>query len=268
MKDGFEIIDAHCHIYPDKIAQAASDHTGEFYSMPMEYNGTVKALLEEGEAGGVDRYIVQSVAVTAKQVPSINTYISNEVKNSGGKFAVGLGTLHPESADMKADMEQIISLGLRGVKIHPDMQNFAIDDPRHLDIYSFCEENSLPMLIHMGDRRSDFSHPRRLKNVMEMFPRLTVIAAHLGGYTFWDEASHILAGIPNLYTDCSSSFFALDDGEIVRIIRRYGAENVLFGTDYPMWDAGKEADRLLSLELDDSEKRAIFAGNAKRLFSL
>ena len=94
MKDGFEIIDAHCHIYPDKIAQAASDHTGEFYSMPMEYNGTVKALLEEGEAGGVDRYIVQSVAVTAKQVPSINTYIANEVKSSGGKFAVGLGTLH------------------------------------------------------------------------------------------------------------------------------------------------------------------------------
>ena len=110
MKDGFEIIDAHCHIYPDKIAQAASDHTGEFYSMPMEYNGTVKALLEEGEAGGVDRYIVQSVAVTAKQVPSINTYIANEVKSSGGKFAVGLGTLHPESADMKADMEQICRL--------------------------------------------------------------------------------------------------------------------------------------------------------------
>lgn len=266
MRNGFEIIDAHCHIYPEKIALAAATHTGEFYSIPMAYNGTVEELLAEGAAGGIDRYIVQSVAVTVKQVSSINKYIAGEVAKSDGKF-VGLGTLHPESPDMEADVEEIISLGLYGVKLHPDMQEFAIDDPRHLKMYELCE-GRLPMLIHMGDPRMDYSHPKRLRRVMEMFPNLTVIGAHLGGYTLWEEASQILSDLPNLYTDCSSSFFGLDDEAIVRIIRRYGADRVLFGTDYPMWDADKEITRLMSLPFTEDELRAMFAGNVKKLFGI
>ena len=81
----------------------------------------------------------------------------------------------------------------------------------------------------------------------------------------WEEASHILAGMPNLYTDCSSSFFALDDRTAVEIIRRYGADRVLFGTDYPMWRAEDEIRHLLSLGLTEDECSAIFAGNVKRL---
>ena len=157
MKNGFEIIDAHCHIYPAKIAAAASAHTGEFYSIPMAFDGTVESLLEEGDGAGIDRYLVQSVAVTAKQVRSINRYIAGEVEKSGGKF-IGFGTLHPDSEDLEGDLEELISLGLRGVKLHPDMQNFKIDDYRYLKMYELCE-GRLPMLIHMGDARSDFSHP-------------------------------------------------------------------------------------------------------------
>ena len=82
------------------------------------------------------------------------------------------------------------------------------------------------------------------------------------------EASHILAGMPNLYTDCSSSFFALDDRTAVEIIRRYGADRVLFGTDYPMWRAEDEIGHLLSLGLTEDECSAIFAGNVKRLLEI
>ena len=266
MKNGFEIIDAHCHIYPAKIAAAASAHTGEFYSIPMAFDGTVESLLEEGDGAGIDRYLVQSVAVTAKQVRSINRYIAGEVEKSGGKF-IGFGTLHPESEDLEGDLEELISLGLRGVKLHPDMQNFKIDDYRYLKMYELCE-GRLPMLIHMGDARSDFSHPKRLRAVMEIYDGLTVIAAHFGGYTMWEEASHILAGMPNLYTDCSSSFFALDDRTAVEIIRRYGADRVLFGTDYPMWRAEDEIGHLLSLGLTEDECSAIFAGNVRRLLEI
>lgn len=266
MKNGFEIIDAHCHIYPAKIAAAASAHTGEFYSIPMAFDGTVESLLEEGDGAGIDRYLVQSVAVTAKQVRSINRYIAGEVEKSGGKF-IGFGTLHPDSEDLEGDLDELISLGLRGVKLHPDMQNFKIDDYRYLKMYELCE-GRLPMLIHMGDARSDFSHPKRLRAVMEIYDGLTVIAAHFGGYTMWEEASHILAGMPNLYTDCSSSFFALDDRTAVEIIRRYGADRVLFGTDYPMWRAEDEIGRFLSLGLTEDECSAIFAGNVKRLLEI
>ena len=106
--------------------------------------------------------------------------------------------------------------------------------------------------MHMGDNRYDFSSPERLTNLIRQVPDLIVIAAHFGGYTMWEEASHILAGMPNLYTDCSSSFFALDDRTAVEIIRRYGADRVLFGTDYPMWRAEDEIGHLLSLGLTAS----------------
>ena len=46
-------------------------------------------------------------------------------------------------------MDEIISLGLKGVKLHPDMQQFKIDDYRMLKIYELCE-GKLPILIHTG----------------------------------------------------------------------------------------------------------------------
>lgn len=131
MKNGFEIIDAHCHIYPAKIAAAASAHTGEFYSIPMAFDGTVESLLEEGDGAGIDRYLVQSVAVTAKAGALDKPVHCGRGRKVGGKF-IGFGTLHPDSEDLEGDLEELISLGLRGVKLHPDMQNFKIDDYRYL----------------------------------------------------------------------------------------------------------------------------------------
>ena len=134
----YKIIDAHCHIYPDKIAQKASDSTGNFYKIPSLLDGKTSTLLEHGKIAGFDHYIVQSVATTPKQVSSINNFIANSVKESNGKFT-GLGTLHPDSENICADVEEIIALGLKGVKLHPDIQQFKIDDYRMLKIYELCE---------------------------------------------------------------------------------------------------------------------------------
>ena len=130
----YKIIDAHCHIYPDKIAQKASDSTGNFYDLPASMDGKISTLLERGEKAGIDHFIVQSVATTPKQVSSINNFIAASVAESGGKFT-GLGTLHPDSADMAADVNEIIALGLKGVKLHPDIQKVKLDDCRMLKMY-------------------------------------------------------------------------------------------------------------------------------------
>ena len=62
------IIDIHTHIYPDKIAQKASNATADFYELPPSMDGTIQTLLEHGGAAGIDHFIVQSVATTPKQV--------------------------------------------------------------------------------------------------------------------------------------------------------------------------------------------------------
>lgn len=263
----FFVIDSHCHIYPEKIASKAVEHTDNFYGVKSNEKGTVSELLKCNDDCGIDISIVQSVATTPKQVASINRFISEEVKKSNGRL-VGLGTLHPNSDNIGEDIEYIKQLGLKGVKLHPDIQGFKIDDYRCLKIYELCENENLPILMHTGDNRYDNSNPNRLLPILEIYTELTVIGAHFGGYSIWDEASKLLSGHKNLFVDCSSSFFKLSDQEILTIIRRYGVDRVLFGTDFPMWSPKKELERFLSLDLNNKEKEQILSLNAKKVFGI
>ncbi len=267
MINGIYAIDAHCHIYPEKIAAKAVAGTDNFYNENSVGSGTVEDLISRGEAAGIDHFIVQSVATTPAQVKSINEFIAREVALRPQKLT-GLGTLHPESSDMAGDVAHLLELGLKGVKLHPDIQAFKIDDYRCLKIYELCEKNNLPVLMHTGDNRYDYSNPNRLLPILEIYKNLTVIGAHLGGWSIWEEACKHYSGIENFYVDCSSSFNYLEKEKAKEVIRCYGAERVLFGTDYPMWDHSSEIEYFLSLGLDENEIRCILNMNAKKLFNL
>ncbi len=263
----YYVIDSHCHIYPEKIALKAVAGTDNFYGGKSFCKGTTSDLLVEGVNAGIDHFIVQSVATTPKQVKSINDFIADEVAKSNGKMT-GLGTLHPDSDNIKGDVEYLVSLGLKGVKLHPDIQRFKIDDYRCLKIYELCEEKGLPVLMHTGDYRYDFSNPNRLLPVLKIYTNLTIIGAHLGGWSVWDKASEQLSGIVNFYVDCSSSMPYLKPELTLEIIRRYGADRVLFGTDYPMWSPVAELKSFLELGLTEQETQLILSENAKKLFSI
>ncbi len=263
----FKVIDAHCHIYPEKIAARAVAGTDSFYGGTSDCLGTVEDLLKEGEAAGIDHFIVQSVATTPKQVTSINEFIAASVAQSGGKMT-GLGTVHPESEDYRGDIQRIVSLGLKGIKIHPDIQRFPIDDPGFMRIYELCEREGLIVLMHTGDHRYDYSNPNRLIPTLKAFPDMTVIGAHFGGWSLWKTIAQELAGSPNLYVDSSSALPWITAEEGARLVRAYGADRVLFGTDYPMWSPMKELQRFAAMGLDDEEKEKIFYLNAKKLFKI
>lgn len=259
------IFDAHCHIYPAIIAQKAAAATAKFYEgLGITLDGTVQTLFSH--SGEITMHLVQSVATTQLQVHSVNNFIAREVAQFPDRL-YGFGTLHQESSS--EDIRQILDLGLHGVKLHPDIQRFELDDPR---IFALCEEleaNDLTLLIHTGDDRFDFSNPNRLIPLLRAFPKLKVIGAHFGGHTMWQEAARQLAGnYENLWVDCSSSFFALSKDEARDLIHAYGADRVLFGTDYPMWSPKEELKVFRSIELDPQEEQAILWDNAARLFNL
>ncbi len=266
IRDKYFVTDSHCHIYPEKIASKAVGGTDNFYGAHSVGSGTTENLLKLGGEAGIDHFIVQSVATTPKQVASINNFIAQEVLSSGGKFT-GLGTLHPDSEDLKGDVEQILNLGLHGVKLHPDIQQFKIDDYRCLKIYELCEKHKLPILMHTGDYRYDFSNPNRLVPILQIYTDLVIVGAHFGGWSIWDEASHKHCNFKNFYVDCSSSFPYLEKETAKEIIERYTPDRVLFGTDYPMWSPKAELETLLDLHLSEDENKKILSENARKVYN-
>lgn len=258
------IIDAHCHIFPEKIAEKAVESIGRYYGMKMRCKGTVRALLESGERIGVEKYVVLSSATRVEQVEPINNFIA-EVSAQNDKL-IGFGTLHPDIRDKDAAVDELLSLKLRGIKLHPEFQNFSISDPGVTEIFR-AAEGRLPLLIHLGDENKRTSSPDKLARVLDAFPNLVVIGAHLGGYSMWDEAMEHLMG-RNLYLDTSSSLFKLESDKAADIIRRHGVEKVLFGTDFPMWGHEDELQRFDRLALTGEERELILGGNAMRLFNM
>lgn len=262
--NGYKIIDIHAHIFPEKVAAKAVESIGGYYGIPMTGAGTVEDLLESGSKINVGKYVVHSTATKVDQVSTINDFISQV--QSQNDCLIGFGTLHPGLDDIDGEVDRIIERGLRGVKLHPEFQGFSIDDDEMLPLYR-AVEGKLPLLMHTGDENRTSSSPKRLAKIIGMFPRLTVIAAHFGGYSMWDESMEYLVG-RNLYLDTSSSLWKLDRLKVLEIIRKHGVNKVLFGTDYPMWPHEDELERFYSLALTEDERELILWGNACKLLNI
>jgi predicted TIM-barrel fold metal-dependent hydrolase len=233
----------------------------------MSLDGTLDTLVKESETAGIVRMLIHSVATKPAQVGSINSFIESCVSVYPDIFT-GYGTLHPESSDIKGDVERLIEMGLKGVKLHPDIQGFKLDDYRCLKIYELCEKRDLPVLLHTGDSRYDLSNPNRLLPLLKIYEGLVFIGAHFGGYSVWERAMESCTGIDNLYVDCSSTMFAVSDERTVELIRAYGADRVFFGTDYPMWRPKDELEHFLRLPLTEEERELILYKNAERVLGI
>ncbi len=259
------VIDSHVHIFPEKIALRAAQSIGDFYGIPMNHPGSVPALLEAMDQGGIDRALVCSVALSPARAATINDFIHAQVVAYPDRF-VGLAALHPDMEHPEDELRRALDMGLKGVKIHSDMQGIALDDPRMDKLYAICE-GVCPMLLHMGDKRYHYDNPRQVPPILRKFPRLQLICAHMGGYSEWEEAQEYLTH-ENVYVDCSSSFFALGAQGMRSSIAAFGADRVLFGSDFPMWRPGEELHSLRSLNLPEGDMEKILYLNAQQLLKL
>lgn len=258
------IIDSHVHIYPDKIAHKASKGIGDFYGLDMSLDGTVGTLLKVGDAAGVDRFLVHSVATTPHQVRSINSFISDSVKEHPDRF-IGFATLHPDCEDISKIVDEAISLGLAGIKLHPDFQEFDIDCPRAMKMYEAIE-GKMPVLFHTGDYRTQYSKPTKIIKVLEKYPKLDIIAAHFGAWSEWGYGSKELSEA-GVYVDSSSSFYAMSPERIMEMIHIFGADKVLFGSDYPMWNVKDDLETFMALPLSNDEREMILHKNLEGLLA-
>lgn len=270
-----QIIDAHAHIFPPAIAQAAVKATNDFYReaatplMPLAgnengYAGTADDLIMREKAAGISKVLVFSCATSVRQVVSVNSFIARQCELHP-EF-IGAGTMHIGFPDMEAECDRMLSLGLKGVKLHPDIQRFAVDDEELFPLYEVMQHKRMFLIVHAGDYRYDYSGPKRLAHVAEEFPGLKMVCAHLGGWSEWDAARGFL-NLGNVYFDTSSTIPFAGSEPVKMAFSHFDRTHIFFGTDYPMWNPQTELNAILSLGLDDDTLEGVLHRNFERFLA-
>jgi hypothetical protein len=183
-----------------------------------------------------------------------------------------------DEAVLVAEIEERAREGAKGIKLHPANQRFFPNDRRLWPAYAKAQDLGLAIITHSGslallDDPEHHDHPRNFVDVLREFPRVNLVFAHMCR-GFSDEVAEVMQDFPNAYLDTSAAIsgipdpFAVSDEEAMAMIRRVGADRVLFGSDWPWHHPIKDAERIDSLPLSGEEKRLVFCENAQRVLGL
>jgi predicted TIM-barrel fold metal-dependent hydrolase len=259
--------DTHVHVFPDAIAARVVRDLYASVPHTPAYDGTRAGLLQAMARAGIAGSLNAPVATRPDQVVSINDWAAAQNRWP----VLSLGAMHPDFPDIPAELRRIRALGLPGIKLHPEFQAFAPDEPRLDPLWRACRDLGLPVLLHAGN---DWGFPppcraraARTARVARAWPGLTLIAAHFGGFEIWDDVERELIGRP-VYLDTSFAIGRLPDDRFVRLVRRHGVARVLFASDAPWQDPGETLAAFLRLPFTPEEQRAILWQNAQRLLPL
>ncbi len=260
------IIDFHTHCFTDSLAPKAIDRLEKGCGIKAVHDGTAGGLKEYMQLCGVNISVVLPVATKPSQVNTINEW----AKKEKDKTHVFFGAVHPDDEDFFGTVERLKNDGFKGVKLHPDYQRFFADEKRMIPLYKALRDAGLIVVFHAG---MDIGlpcpiccTPLMIKNILDSVKGLTLVAAHMGSHALWRDAEQLLCGLP-VFFDTSYSYYSLGKEGMERMIKKHGAEKVLFGTDSPWTDAGLEIERIASLDLPQSDIDKILYQNALSLLA-
>lgn len=262
------LIDFHTHAFPDAIAGRTLSKLAAISQIAPYSEGTISSTRERQVEFGVTLSVIQQIATKPSQQITVNNWAAANQKDG----LLFFGSVHPDAEDALQELERIRQIGLKGVKFHPDYQEFFVGEERLAPIYAKLEALGLPLLFHAGrDPLSpDVVHapPKQIAAVAKAFPKLTVIAAHLGGMERSDEVEKYLVGLPNVWFDLSMAHSFCDPAQAERIVKTHGADHILFGSDLPWGTARQTLALMEQLHLSDEEWELICHRNAERLLGL
>ena len=273
------ITDCHVHIQPyDMFKPAALEamkRKRANYEFVIECCKSPAVFLKHLDAIGVDRAVL--INYVAPEVmgftPAVNQFIAEYVK-ADPKRLIPCGSVHPRhTQNVLADMEQIVRLGIRMLKVHPPHQllypNDYLNGVKELEIiYRAAETNGIPVMFHTGTSifpgaRNKYGDPMYVDDVAVDFPKLKILLAH-GGRPLWMESAFFLVRRhPNVYLDISG----IPPKSLLKYFPRIEeiAAKTLFGTDWPgpgIPDMQKNLADFRGLPLSDASKQQILGGTA------
>ncbi len=272
------IIDVHTHVYPEKIVKRAVAKLESASGVQATTDGTKSGLMSSMKEAGIDYSLLLPVATSVKQVDKINAEAAETNAESSETGLLSFGGIHPDTENYKEVLEQVKAYGLKGIKLHPDYQNTFFDDIRYKRIVAKATELGLYIMVHAGEDigMPEPVHccPEHVLSVLEETETDKLILAHMGGWKRWDKVEELLAG-QKVYFDTAFSVDCmtgvkdmLTEEQFIRLVRKHGADKILFGTDSP-WSSQKDyVDWMNRIALTGEERKQIFGENAKKIVEL
>lgn len=278
------VIDFHTHIFPDTIAAAAVGKLQQAGQIPAHSDGTAAGLLSSMKTAGITHSVLLPVATNPFKLASMNNSVLERLSQPG---FISFGAMHPDAPDWKQELDRLAQAGVKGIKIHPVYQGVNIDDIRFLRILGRAAELGLITVMHSGNDIGFpgviHCSPEMTRRALDQVGNIPLVLAHMGGWKNWHLVADLL-GDTGAYLDTSFSLgkiIPLSPGHyseemmqmltpeaFCALVRAFGAERILFGTDSPWTNQKDSLQALRSLPLTDQELERIEYQNAQKLLAL
>ena len=277
------IIDFHTHTFSDKIAPRAVDQLRRSANMLNYLDGTDTSLSVSMKENGIECSVVLPVATRPGQAQAISAASVQKNQRMEQTGRLFFAAIHPADENTTAMLSEIKAAGFLGIKLHPLFQDEYIDGIRYMRLIEKASKLDLITVIHAGYDISypdkDFASVAHMLNMIKQIQPRNVVLAHMGGWGDWDAVESDLCGA-DVYFDTSFCMTpirpfdpeaehvcktALGREQFARIVRKHGADKILFGSDSP-WAKQKEAIEAVEKSgLEEVKIRQILGWNAQRL---
>lgn len=259
----------HCHIYPEGIAKFFMDSLGQGEDYLWYEKGTIPILKECMDKLNIEKAVVFAL-ISELPMIDFNEWLRKRIKGDKSLYAFVAG-VDPTKKGAAEKLKEYISLGFVGVKLHPAVQQFQVDDPAAEDFYSTAEELRTPLLFHTGVHGwyLEKYRPILFDKVAQNHPKLPIIIEHVGGLAFFYEALAVLqnndncyAGIAQIWTKDTPWQLAVEQKDL--LIKTIGADRIIYGADFP-WNNCEQIKfdikAINSLNITSEEKEKILGKN-------
>jgi len=260
------IIDFHVHIFPPQVKADRTPYLDRdpvfrsIYGKPRARIATAGELVDSMDRHGVDVSVVQGFGWrTPELCVEHNAYLMEACARYPGRLI--------PFCTFQSPLENLVLGGAKGIgELRPDEQGFGPDALAGID-------PALPVLLHASEPVGHLyagkggMTPERLYSFITALPNRTVVLAHLGGgLPFYAAMPEVRLSLGHTYVDTAAWPLLYGSDVFPPLIHLFGAEKVLFASDFPLLDQGAEIERVRRLELPG--EHGILGGNAARLLRL
>jgi uncharacterized protein len=261
-------------------------HHAHVFPASINPNGTIDRLLRLMDDCGIEGAVCFApyAAQIAPAALHHNEWLAGELRNR--PRLRGFGTIDFAAPDLPSQVRRAKDLGLVGLKLHPNAQEFDLLGPKPFEVYAAAQDEGLFCTFHSGVHAQRLLDHAVLKfdEVAHHFPRLRFSMEHMGGYHFFTDALAVLfnrypppwvkntrcnvfAGLASIFTTHQNRMWHLTPEQILEIVLQTSATQCLFGLDFP-YNLERETriglDTINAMPITSEQRALILGGNLRR----